>query len=87
MIVTRTSPFSAASIGNGAICAKRFTSSLSRLRPIIRLIAKIVLAGFVTAWRFAIWPTSFSPEFENATIDGVVREPSEFAMICVSPFS
>ena len=46
-----------------------------------------MLAGLVTACRFAICPTSFSPEFENATIDGVVREPSALAMICVSPFS
>jgi hypothetical protein len=26
-----------------------------------RLMEKIVFSGFVTAWRFATWPTSLSP--------------------------
>ncbi|MNC98478.1 hypothetical protein D3C83_164450 [compost metagenome] len=39
-----------------------------------------VLLGFVTAWRFAVWPTSTSPSFVKATIDGVVRSPSLFSM-------
>ncbi len=51
---TRASPFSAASILNGAMEAKALTSSLSNLRPISRLTAKTVFSGLVTAWRLAI---------------------------------
>ena len=50
-----------------------------------RLIEKTVLAGFVTAWRFAAWPTSRSPFFANATIEGVVRAPSLFSKTTGSP--
>src|SRR2546430_11189362 len=50
-----------------------------------RLIEKTVLAGFVTAWRFAACPTSRSPFFEKATIDGVVRAPSLFSKTTGSP--
>src|SRR6476659_7386807 len=50
-----------------------------------RLMEKTVLAGFVTAWRFAAWPTSRSPFFEKATIDGVVRAPSLFSKTTGSP--
>src|SRR5436305_11800063 len=50
-----------------------------------RLIEKTVLAGFVTAWRFAAWPTSRSPFFEKATIDGVVLAPSLFSKTTGSP--
>src|SRR5208283_5684017 len=49
-------------------------------RPMRRLIAKNVLSGLVTAWRFAAWPTSRSPDSVKATIDGVVRVPSLFSM-------
>src|SRR5277367_1158327 len=49
-------------------------------RPMRRLIAKNVLSGLVTAWRFAAWPTSRSPDSVNATIDGVVRAPSLFSI-------
>jgi hypothetical protein len=45
-----------------------------------RLIENTVFSGFVTAWRFATCPTSRSPERVNATTDGVVREPSGFAI-------
>ena len=45
-----------------------------------RLTAKMVFCGFVTAWRFADWPTRTSLSFVNATIDGVVRSPSLFSM-------
>jgi hypothetical protein len=45
----------------------------------------MVLAGFVTAWRFASWPTSRSPVFVNATTDGTVRPPSADAMTVGSP--
>src|SRR5437868_13742566 len=50
-----------------------------------RLIEKTVLAGFVTAWRFAACPTSRSPFLANATIDGVVRAPSLFSRTTGSP--
>src|SRR5579871_4889878 len=49
-------------------------------RPISRLIAKIVRSGLVTACRLAGWPTRRSPSSVNATIDGVVRAPSEFSI-------
>ncbi len=52
----------------------------SKRRPIRRLIANSVLVGLVTAWRLAAWPTSRSPESAKATIDGVVRAPSEFSI-------
>ena len=45
-----------------------------------RLMAKNVRSGFVTAWRLAGWPTSRSPSSVKATMDGVVRAPSEFSM-------
>jgi hypothetical protein len=44
------------------------------------LIANKVLSGLVTAWRLAGWPTRRSPSLVKATIDGVVRAPSEFSM-------
>src|SRR5437870_8626502 len=50
-----------------------------------RLIEKTVFCGFVTAWRFATWPTSRSPSFVNATTDGVTRPPSAFGMTTGSP--
>src|SRR5262245_39728955 len=40
----------------------------------------MVRSGLVTAWRFAGWPTRRSPSPVKATIDGVVRAPSEFSM-------
>ena len=49
-------------------------------RPISRLIAKMVRSGLVTACRLAGWPTRRSPSSVNATIDGVVRAPSEFSI-------
>src|SRR4051812_8595202 len=50
-----------------------------------RLTDRIVRSTLVTAWRLATSPTSTSPFFANATIDGVVREPSAFAMTVGSP--
>ena len=50
-----------------------------------RLTERMVRSGLVMAWRFATSPTSTSPFFENATTDGVVREPSAFAMTVGSP--
>ncbi len=43
-------------------------------------MAKKVRSGLVTAWRLAGWPTSRSPSSVMATIEGVVRAPSEFSM-------
>jgi hypothetical protein len=43
------------------------------------LTAKIVFSGLVTAWRLAGWPTSRSLSVK-ATIEGVVRAPSEFSI-------
>src|SRR3712207_5540428 len=50
-----------------------------------RLMEKTVLVGFVTAWRFATVPTRRSPDWVNATTDGVVRPPSAFSMTVGSP--
>src|SRR5512144_894908 len=50
-----------------------------------RLIEKMVCLGFVTAWRFATWPTSRSPSLVNATTEGVVRPPSALGMTTGSP--
>ena len=56
------------------------TSASPILRPIRRFTAKMVFSEFVTAWRLAGWPTRRSPSSVKATIDGVVRAPSEFSM-------
>src|SRR5690242_19848533 len=50
-----------------------------------RLIEKTVFWGLVTAWRLATVPTSRSPDWVNATTDGVVRPPSAFSMTVGSP--
>src|SRR5437764_6368460 len=50
-----------------------------------RLIEKTVFWGFVTAWRLATVPTSLSPDWANATTEGVVRPPSAFSMTVGSP--
>ena len=52
----------------------------SNLRPMKRLIEKIVFVGFVTCCRRAGAPTSRWSSFVNATTDGVVRPPSAFAI-------
>ena len=56
------------------------TTSSANLRPMRRLTAATVFCGLVTAWRLADWPTSTSPSFVKATIDGVVRSPSLFSI-------
>src|SRR3954470_14445990 len=53
--------------------------------PISRLTLRMVRSTLVTAWFLADWPTRTSPFFAKATTDGVVREPSEFAMTVGSP--
>src|SRR6266481_1360186 len=45
----------------------------------------MVFSGFVTACRFATWPTNRLPSLANATTDGVVRPPSEFVITVGSP--
>ena len=53
--------------------------------PMCRLTDRIVRSTLVTAWRLATSPTSTSPFLANATTDGVVRDPSAFAMTSGSP--
>ena len=64
------------------------------LDPVTHLIKKIELVaefgidvaiGFVTACRFATWPTRRSPLFVKATTDGVRRLPSGLVMTTGSP--
>src|SRR6185436_8006588 len=81
--VTRASPFSPFSTAYGTIVISSETSS--HLRPMKRLIEKIVFSGFVTCWRRAGAPTSRWPSFANATTDGVVRPPSAFGITVGSP--
>ena len=50
-----------------------------------RFTEKIVFVGFVTACRFAAWPTTRSPLLVKATTLGVVRAPSEFSSTTGSP--
>src|SRR5277367_3392304 len=47
----------------------------------------MVFCEFVTACRFADWPTSRSPVAGNPTTEGVVRAPSEFGMMRTSTLS
>ena len=42
-------------------------------------MAKRVFSELVTAWRLAAWPTRRSSSVK-ATIEGVVRAPSEFSI-------
>src|SRR5215213_7530993 len=60
-------------------------SSVLHVVPMWRLTERIVRSTLVTAWFFADWPTRTSPFLAKATTDGVVREPSEFAMTVGSP--
>src|SRR6478735_8353669 len=77
------SPFLPSTTLNGMFAASAFTSV--NLRPMKRLAEKTVFLGFVTAWRLAAWPTTRSPVFVKATMDGVVRAPSAFGMTTGSP--
>src|SRR3989344_4386538 len=61
------------------------TAGSSKLCPIKRFIWYMVFLGFVTAWRLARRPTSRSPVFDIATMEGVVRAPSAFSKIVGSP--
>ncbi|CAB4988208.1 unannotated protein [freshwater metagenome] len=50
-----------------------------------RLTERIVRSTFVTDWRLATSPTRTSPFLAKATIEGVVRAPSELAITVGSP--
>src|SRR3712207_6688247 len=80
---TRASPLGPAMTLYGTMLSSSRTSA--SLRPMKRLIEKIVFVGFVTAWRLATVPTRRSPDWVNATTDGVVRPPSAFSMTVGSP--
>src|SRR5688572_27869750 len=60
-------------------------SSVLHVVPMCRLTERMVRSTLVTAWFLADWPTRTSPFLAKATTDGVVREPSEFAMTVGSP--
>ena len=75
-----SSLLSALTIRYGTISMSRCTTSSVIRRPMSRFTANRVLLGFVTAWRFADWPTSTSESEPNATMEGVVRSPSLFSM-------
>src|SRR4249919_2403563 len=53
--------------------------------PMCRLTERMVRSTLVKAWRLATSPTRTSPLLANATTEGVVREPSAFAMTVGSP--
>src|SRR5450755_2305793 len=80
---TRASPPGPETTLYGTIDSSSRTSA--SLRPMKRLIEKIVFCGLVTAWRLATVPTRRSPDDVNATTDGVVRPPSAFSMTVGSP--
>src|SRR3954470_24118429 len=80
---TRASPPVPETTLYGTIDSSSRTSA--SLRPMKRLMEKIVLVGLVTAWRLATVPTSRSPPCVNATTDGVVRPPSAFSITVGSP--
>ena len=68
-------------------CAVYFlpSTSMDQSVPIWRLTERTVRSTLVTAWFLAGWPTSTWPLRANATTDGVVVEPSEFATTTGSP--
>src|ERR1041384_5180459 len=82
---TQASPLLAFSILKGTSDISLATIGSSKRRPIRRFTEYRVFIGLVTAWRLAAWPTSRSPESVKATIEGVVRAPSEFSITLVSP--
>ena len=56
------------------------TSLSSNCLPMRHLKANTMFAELTTAWHFAGRPTRRLPCFVKATMDGVVRAPSEFSM-------
>ena len=63
----------------------RLTSVSSALRPIKRLIEKIVFSGLIIAWLRATCPTKRSPFLLTATTDGTRRLPSAEVITTGSP--
>src|SRR5215510_2489056 len=61
--------------------------SIVQFVPMWRFTERIVRSGLVIAWRFATSPTRTSPVLENATTDGVVRDPSALGATTGSPAS
>ena len=59
--------------------------STVQLVPMWRFTERIVRSTLVTAWRLATSPTKTSPFLAKATIEGVVRAPSAFAITVGSP--
>src|SRR3954465_15044938 len=53
--------------------------------PMCRLTLRMVRSTLVTAWFLADGPTRTWPFLAKATTEGVVREPSEFAITVGSP--
>src|SRR3954453_4568767 len=84
-ISTQASPLGEATTRNGLTEIAFFDSGESWRRPISRFTAKTVASGLVIACRLAICPPSRSPDSVNATIDGVVRLPSELGITTGSP--
>ena len=84
-ILTSTPPWLSARISKGSHSRSRFTSESVNFRPMRRLMEKSVCVGLVTAWRLAMRPVSRSPDFEIATIEGVVRLPSLLSSTFGSP--
>src|SRR5215475_7596548 len=82
---TQASPLEAFTILKGTSDISLATIGSSKRRPIRRLTEYSVLSGLVTAWRLAAWPTRRSPLSAKATMEGVVRAPSEFSITLVSP--
>ena len=78
------SPLSALTTLYGSVFTSSATLASPNRRPIRRLLANTVLVGLVTAWRRAGCPTSCSLSV-HATIDGVVRAPSEFSITFAEP--
>src|SRR6059058_3743520 len=62
-----------------------YSDTSAFLRPMKRLIEKMVFLGFVSRCRLAVTPTRRSPSFANATTEGVVRPPSAFSITVGSP--
>src|SRR5215210_2057509 len=61
--------------------------SIDQLVPMWRFTERTVRSGLVIAWRLATSPTRTSPDFANATTDGVVRDPSALGITTGSPAS
>ena len=63
----------------------RSTAGSLYLRPMKRLMEKMVFSELVMAWRLATWPTKRSPDLVKATTEGVVRLPSLLGITTGSP--